>query len=89
MLMTLGNAGIITSVASLMLGFVGTESDQTVMRSGLLVGGMVLVLVVIQNRRLDRLTNRLIRKALRSSSSSRFSPSQTTGSSAGGSQSCT
>ncbi len=63
-LMTFGNAGIITGITSLLLGFVNTESDQAVQRAVLLVGGLLTLLVLLRVRILDRVLSRLTRWAL-------------------------
>lgn len=63
-LMTLGNAGIITGVASLMLGFTGSDSAQTLTRTALLVGGLVALVLMISSPRLHRVQTRAIRWAL-------------------------
>ena len=63
-LMTVGNAGIITGVASLMLGFTGSDSEQTLTRTAMLVGGLVVLVLLIHSPRLHRVHTRIIRWAL-------------------------
>jgi hypothetical protein len=63
-LMTFGNAGIITGVTSLLLGFVNAEPDQTAGRAALLGGGLVLVIVLTRLRFLERALTRLTKWAL-------------------------
>ena len=63
-LMTLGNAGIITGVASLMLGFTGSDSEQTLTRTAMLVGGLLVLVLLIHSPRLQRVQTRAIRWAL-------------------------
>ncbi len=63
-LMTFGNAGIITGIASLLLGFVNTESSQRWLRALLLVGGLVGLVLLTRFGPLDRLLSRITRWAL-------------------------
>lgn len=63
-LMTFGNAGIITGVTSLLLGFVNAETDQTIRRAAILVLGLVVVLVLTRSIVLDRILTRFTRWAL-------------------------
>ena len=63
-LMTFGNAGIITGITSLLLGFVNTESDQAVQRAVFLAAGLLTLLALLRVRILDRILSRLTRWAL-------------------------
>lgn len=64
-LMTFGNAGIITGIASLLLGFVGTDSGSSAAsRAGLLVGGLLLLLMLSRSKLLEQALGRVIRWAL-------------------------
>lgn len=58
-LMTLGNAGIITVVTSLVIGFIGVEREQSLERVAVLAGGLILILLLAQWRGLDRLLTRM------------------------------
>lgn len=63
-LMTLGNAGIITVVTSLVIGFIGIEREQSLRRIAVLVAGLILVLLLASWRGLDRLLTRLTARLL-------------------------
>ena len=63
-LMTFGNAGIITGVVSLLLTFIDAETEQTLERAGVLVGGLILLLVLSASKRLERFLTRLTVLAL-------------------------
>ena len=63
-LMTFGNAGIITGIASLLLGFINTEGDQVVRRSVIVTVGLVLVVVLTRMQFLERVLSRFTRWAL-------------------------
>jgi len=63
-LMTFGNAGIITGVTSLLLGFVNAGSGQTLRRAGLLLFGLALLLILTRVRALERVLSRSTRWAL-------------------------
>ena len=58
-LMTFGNAGVITGITSLLLGFVNAESEQTLRRAVLLIGGLVVVWLLAASRRIERLLGRV------------------------------
>jgi K+/H+ antiporter YhaU regulatory subunit KhtT len=65
LLMLLGNAGIITIAASLILSFAKSgRSSPTFLRLSVLLGGLALILVVANNPVVDRHLSRLIGKAL-------------------------
>lgn len=63
-LMTFGNAGIITGVTSLLLGFVNAETDQAILRALILVIGLILLVILTRSRLLERALTRLTRWAL-------------------------
>ncbi len=63
-LMTFGNAGIITGVTSLLLGFVNAQGDQTLRRVLVLTAGLVVLLLLTRSRTLERAMGRLTRWAL-------------------------
>lgn len=62
--MTFGNAGVITGISSLLLGFVGAEANQTVRRGIVLILGLVLLLILTRVRLLERILTRATRWAL-------------------------
>lgn len=63
-LMTFGNAGVITGISSLLLGFVNAETDQTIRRAAILAGGLIGVLFLTRARRLERTLTRTTAWAL-------------------------
>ncbi len=63
-LMTGGNAGIITGITSLLLGFVNAEADQTLQRAAVLLLGLVGLAVLVRLKGLERLLGRFTRWAL-------------------------
>ena len=63
-LMTFGNAGIITGISSLLLGFVGAEANQTVRRGIVLLVGLLILLILTRVRMLERVLTRATRWAL-------------------------
>lgn len=66
LLMLVGNAGIVTIVASLMLSFVGSQATtETLVRLGLLIVGLFAVLLLARNDRIDRALTQLIASLLR------------------------
>ncbi len=65
-LMLIGNAGIVTIIGTLMLSFVGSRrGTDTLLRLGLLLGGLLGVLLLARSERIDRALTRLIAQALR------------------------
>ena len=59
LLMLLGNAGIVTAVASLILGFANTGSmEQNALRLGLLIGGLLVLWGIATSRLVDRVMSR-------------------------------
>ena len=64
-LMLLGNAGIVTTITSLLLSFNQASGGQTAGRIGLLVGGLVGLRLLAGSRVVDRLLTRLTEWALR------------------------
>jgi hypothetical protein len=66
LLMLLGNAGIVTAVSALILGFVGQKGDTSVwLKVGLLTGGICVLWALAQSQWVDRKLSRLIERALR------------------------
>lgn len=63
-LMTLGNAGIITGISSMVLGFVDAESSQTARRVTILGIGLVVLLMATRFDWLTRVLERFTRYAL-------------------------
>jgi len=64
-LMTFGNAGTVTAIGSLVLTFGGTETVETIQRSGILVGGTIVLLVSVHTSVADRLIAAATRAAMR------------------------
>jgi hypothetical protein len=63
-LMTFGNAGIITGVTSLLLGFINAEADQVISRGATLMAGLALLLVLTRLKLLESVLSRFTRWAL-------------------------
>jgi len=65
-LMLLGNAGLITIIATLVIGFAG-QGDPTegLARVASLAGGLIVILVAARSRTVDRLLSKIISRALR------------------------
>jgi uncharacterized membrane protein len=63
-LMLLGNAGIVTVLGSLVLGFAADSSGRTWNRVVLLAGGLLLLVALARSSFVDRRLTRLIRAAL-------------------------
>ena len=63
-LMTLGNAGIITGISSMVLGFVDAEPNQTARRVTILVVGLLVLLLLTRVSAISRLLTRFTRYAL-------------------------
>lgn len=64
-LMLLGNAGVATAVATLLLSFGGTGgTGSTLNRVGLLAGGLALILALANSQWVDRRMSRVIARAL-------------------------
>ncbi|GJM39057.1 MAG: potassium transporter TrkA [Acidimicrobiales bacterium] len=63
-LMTFGNAGIITGVSSLLLGFVNAGTDQAIQRAVILAAGLLLVIILTRARTLERILTRFTRWSL-------------------------
>lgn len=63
-LMTFGNAGIITGISSLLLGFVNAGTDQTIQRAIILAAGLLAVVLLTRATTLERLLTRFTRWAL-------------------------
>jgi K+/H+ antiporter YhaU regulatory subunit KhtT len=65
-LMLLGNAGLITIIATLVIGFAGQgDPGDALVRLGTLAGGLILILVAARSRTVDRLLSKIIGRALR------------------------
>ena len=64
-LMTFGNAGAITGIASILLAFGGTETAQAMQRSGLLLGGIALLLISVHTKLANKVIESATRAALR------------------------
>lgn len=63
-LMTFGNAGIITGITSLLLGFIDTETDQLVRRSIIMAAGLGALVIATRLQVLERVLTRFTRWAL-------------------------
>ena len=63
-LMTFGNAGIITGVTSMLLGFVNAEASQTLRRAAILAVGLVVLIILTRVRFLERMLTKFTRWAL-------------------------
>ncbi|MDH5372141.1 MAG: TrkA C-terminal domain-containing protein [Acidimicrobiia bacterium] len=65
-LMLLGNAGMVTIIATLVVGFAG-QGDPTdaLARVGTLAGGLILILLASRSRTVDRLLSKSISRLLR------------------------
>lgn len=65
LLMLLGNAGLVTIVASLLISFAGADdSSEAWHRILLLLGGLVFIFLVARSEKLDRLLSRVITRLL-------------------------
>jgi hypothetical protein len=65
-LMVVGNAGLVTIIATMVVGFAGEgDTGGVLARVGTLVGGLALILLAARSRMVDRLLSRLITSALR------------------------
>jgi hypothetical protein len=65
-LMLVGNAGLVTIIATMVVGFAGEgDTGGVLARVGTLVGGLALILLAARSRMVDRLLSRLITSALR------------------------
>ena len=65
-LMLIGNAGLVTIIATVVVGFAGQGDTSGVLaRVGMLVGGLLLILLAARSRTIDRLLSTLIAAALR------------------------
>lgn len=63
-LMTFGNAGIITGITSLLLGFINADADQLVRRGVIMIAGLGALLLATRLDYLERLLSRVTRWAL-------------------------
>lgn len=66
LLMIVGNAGIVTIIATLMLSFVGNTSEtETLVRLAVLLLGLLAVWAIARNERVDRALTQMIARTLR------------------------
>lgn len=63
-LMLLGNAGIVSIIASLVLGFAEAAPRQALQRLGVLVAGLGLLLIVVRSERFAALLSRMLERRL-------------------------
>ncbi|MFO7777273.1 MAG: TrkA C-terminal domain-containing protein [Nitriliruptoraceae bacterium] len=63
-LMLLGNAGIVSIIASLVLGFSAADPREAAQRIGVLVVGLLLLLVLIRSNRVARFLRRRLEQRL-------------------------
>ena len=63
-LMTFGNAGIITGITSLLLGFINAEADQVIRRASALMAGLLVLVLLTRLNVLERLLTRFTKWAL-------------------------
>jgi len=65
-LMLIGNAGLVTIIATVVVSFAGQGDGSGVLaRVGMLIGGLLLILLVARSRTIDRLLSKLIAATLR------------------------
>ena len=65
-LMLVGNAGLVTIIATVVVGFAGEgDAGGVLARVGTLVSGLLLILLAARSRFIDRILSRLITAALR------------------------
>lgn len=64
-LMLMGNAGIATVVATLLLGFTGAEASDQLLRSAVLIAGLVGIWLLSANQRLESVLRRAFVRLLR------------------------
>ena len=65
-LMLVGNAGLVTIIATFVVGFAGTgDSVDALVKIGTLITGLILLLLAARSRTIDRLLTRAIGAALR------------------------
>ena len=65
LLMLLGNAGLVSVVASLVLSFSGTGGRAAVLRLGVLLGGLVVLFVITRMPAFEEIVKRGVRMAAR------------------------
>lgn len=65
LLMLVGSAGVVTTIATLMLSFVGTDRGEALLRLGVLILGLLGVLFAARSRWVDRALRRVIKRLLR------------------------
>ena len=65
-LMLVGNAGLVTIIATLVVGFAGDgDSGDVLTRLVTLVGGLVVILLMARSHSVNQVLSRIIRRALR------------------------
>lgn len=65
-LMLVGNAGLVTIIATLVVGFAGDgDTVNVLMRLGTLVGGLAIILLASRSRAINRILSLIISRALR------------------------
>ncbi len=66
LLMLVGNAGVVTAIATLLIGFIRVEGGAPVwMRAVVLAGGLALLLLIAMSKRMDHLLSRVVLWALK------------------------
>lgn len=66
MLMLLGNAGLVTAVSTLILGFIGRSHQSSLLaRAGVLAAGLAVLFFIVRSQWVDRHLSRIIDLALR------------------------
>ncbi len=63
-LMTIGNASVVAGIASLMLAFLNTETEQTLRRSVLLIVGIIAIFAAFHTRAANAIIQRATRALL-------------------------
>jgi hypothetical protein len=64
-LILIGNAGLVGGIASLVLSFTRASGSQVAVRGAILAGGLLLLILIVRSRPVDRALSRLIDAALR------------------------
>lgn len=64
-LMMVGNAGLVTIIATLVVGFAGDGEADVLTRLGTLLVGLAAILLAARSRTIDRALSRIISRALR------------------------
>ena len=63
-LMTVGNASVVAGIASFLLAFLNTETEQTLRRSVLLIGGIAAILLAFHTKAANSVIQRTTRSLL-------------------------